>query len=346
MNKRVKTILQYLFFLGLGVFFAWLSLRTLNQEKINQITAALRSSKQWLVIPVFAMLFLGHLARALRWKLLMEPLGYRPSTANTFFAVMIGYLTNQAVPRLGEVFKCTILARYEKVPADKLIGTIIVERIIDALTLLLVFAITLAIQPHLYGELMNSLFNSRDPHAEKGIPGWIFALAALVLVCMLIAAWMIVRKKNFSDLGALLRRIGQQVIMGIGSVRKLNRPGLFLLYTLLIWSIYLFGGYVGFLALQDTRQYGIPEAFTVLSAGSVGMIASPGGIGAYAYLLQQTMQVYGLNDVIALAFGWILWMAQTAVILLGGIFSFVAIPYYNKKRLAYEKSRSRTGQDL
>ena len=78
--------------------------------------------------------------------------------------------------------------------------------------------------------------------------------------------------------------------------------------------------------------YGIKEAFAILSAGSVGMIASPGGIGAYAYLIQQTMQLYGLNEVIALAFGWILWMAQTAVILIGGLISFVALPWYNKRK--------------
>jgi hypothetical protein len=99
-----------------------------------------------------------------------------------------------------------------------------------------------------------------------------------------------------------------------------------------MWSLYLLGGFLGFMALKETEVYGIREAFTVLSAGSIGMLATPGGIGAYAYLLQKTMQVYGLNGGVALAFGWILWVVQTAVILIGGLISFVAIPYYNKKR--------------
>lgn len=338
MNKHLRTILQYLLFLGLGVFFAWLSLKNLNKEKIDQIKTALRDAKHWLIIPVFIMLFLGHLVRALRWKLLMEPLGYRPSTANTFFAVMIGYLTNQAVPRLGEVLKCTVLARYEKIPADKLIGTIIIERIIDALTLLIVFAITLLIQPHLYDELIEALFNSKSGETEKKMAGWIFGLIVMGIILLIIITWMIIKKKTLKDLGAVLKMIGQRVILGISSVRQLKKRGLFLFYTLVLWSIYLFGGYIGFMAMHDTQQYGIREAFTVLSAGSIGMIASPGGIGAYAYLLQQTMQLYGLSDVIALAFGWILWMAQTAVILIGGIFSFVAIPYYNKNRMQHEQT--------
>jgi glycosyltransferase 2 family protein len=332
MNKHLRTILQYLFFLGIGVFFAWLSLKNLNQEKIYQIKNALQTAEHWLIIPVFIMLFMGHFVRALRWRLLMEPLGYRPSIANTFFAVMIGYLTNQAVPRLGEVLKCTVLARYEKIPADKLIGTIIIERIFDALTLLIVFGITLAIQPDLYGELMDAFFNSDSKEEEKKSYGWIITIIIIAAILIGIVAWMIIKKKNFRDLLAAFKKIGQRILLGVSSVRQLKKRWLFLFYTLILWSIYLFGGYIGFMALQDTQQYGIKEAFAILSAGSVGMIASPGGIGAYAYLIQQTMQLYGLNEVIALAFGWILWMAQTAVILIGGLISFVALPWYNKRK--------------
>ena len=98
----------------------------------------------------------------MRWKLLINSLGYHPRTDNAFFAVMIGYLTNLAIPRLGEILKCTMLARYEKIPAEKLVGTIILERIIDAISLLIVFAVTLAIQPGIYTDLINAFFHS--PH--------------------------------------------------------------------------------------------------------------------------------------------------------------------------------------
>ncbi|HKB44011.1 MAG TPA: hypothetical protein VKC90_06470, partial [Chitinophagaceae bacterium] len=87
----------------------------------------------------------------------------------------------------------------------------------------------------------------------------------------------------------------------------------------------------GFYALQETQQYGVKEGFAILSAGSIGMIATPGGIGAYALLIEKTMQVYGLQAGIAIAFGWILWLSQTAVILVGGFISFAALPYFNKK---------------
>lgn len=104
--------------------------------------------------------------------------------------------------------------------------------------------------------------------------------------------------------------------------------------TVLLWLFYLAGGYMGFLAFRETDHYGIKEAFTVLSAGSIGMVITPGGIGAYAYLIKGTMELYGLKESIALAFGWVLWIAQIIVILFGGLLSFMLLPWYNKKRSA------------
>ncbi|HMT75240.1 MAG TPA: lysylphosphatidylglycerol synthase transmembrane domain-containing protein [Chitinophagaceae bacterium] len=333
MSKRFKTILQYIIFLGFGLFLAWWSLKDLTADDKSQIRDAVKNARYWLVVPVFIILILSHYVRAIRWRLLIESIGHHTTKTNAFFAVLIGYLANQAVPRLGEILKCTFLARYEKVPADKLIGTIILERIIDALCLLIVFGITLMIQPDIYGKLIDAIFNGEDKHGDtKGISSVLVTGIVAGLAILVIAIWMIKNKKTFADLLNSIRKIGQRIWNGVSAVQHLKKRGQFLIYTLLLWGLYLSGGYLGFLAFQQTEQYGLKEAFTILSAGSVGMIVSPGGIGAYAYIIEKSMQVYGLNKGIALAFGWILWLAQTAVIVLGGIISFVFIPYYNKKR--------------
>jgi uncharacterized protein (TIRG00374 family) len=332
MNKRLKTILQYIFFLALGIFLVWWSLKDLTADDRSQIRGALRTARYWLIIPVFIILLLSHLVRALRWKLLIDSLGYSPSVANSFFAVMIGYLANQAFPRLGEVLKCTVLSRYEKVPVDKLIGTIILERIIDAITLMIVFAITLAIQPTIYSQLIDTFFRSGKKDNTEHVSSAVIGLILIGVIVLLIVIWMIVRKKNLKDLREMIKKVLQSIWKGISAIQHLKKRRQFLLYTFLLWTLYLGGGYLGFIALKETQQYGLKEAFSVLSAGSVGMIVTPGGIGAYAWLIEKTMQVYGLQKGIALAFGWLLWLAQTGVILLGGLFSFVAIPYYNKKK--------------
>ncbi|MFN4313487.1 MAG: lysylphosphatidylglycerol synthase transmembrane domain-containing protein [Chitinophagaceae bacterium] len=334
MQKKISTILQYLVFLALGLLLVWLSVKDIDAESWQQIRHSLQEAKFVLFIPVFAILLFSHYIRALRWRLLMEPLGYRPDKANTFFAVMIGYLANQVFPRLGEVLKCTLLARYEKIPADKLIGTIILERLIDGFCLLAVFGITLAIQPGLYSQLVAQVFQPDSVSSESA--GWTAYLPLILLLLLLLAIgiWMWVKKKSISDILAVLRKIAARIWLGLTTIRHLKSRGSFLIYTLIIWTCYLAGGYIGFQALQETSGYGIKEAFTVLSAGSIGMIITPGGIGGYALLIERTMMLYGLSQPIAAAFGWLLWISQTLIVLLGGLTSFALLPWHNKRRRA------------
>lgn len=336
MKKKLGTILQYLFFFCLGFFFVWMSVKGINNKKWEDIKDSLEHARYWLIVPVFAILILSHYTRALRWRLLMESIGYLPDKANTFFAVMIGYLANAGVPRMGEVLKCTVLARYEKIPADKLVGTIILERLIDALSLIIIFGITLLIQPDLYGQITKQIFTSPEDEPVKKISGLLLVLIILGIIFILIAIWMIRKKKNFNDLGAAIKKIGARIWTGLSAIQHLKKRGQFLLLTLLLWSLYLSGGWLGFQALQETQQYGIREAFTVLSAGSIGMIVAPGGIGGYALFIEGTMMIYGLQQSIATAFGWLLWISQTVIILVVGLLSFIVLPWYNKKRNAQQ----------
>ncbi len=331
MNKRLLILLQYLFFLGLGIFLVWWSVKDIDNQKLSEIRSALNNARLYLIAPVFIILLLSHYVRALRWRLLMEPLGYKPGKANTFFAVMVGYLANQAFPRLGEVLKCTLLARYEKIPADKLVGTIILERLIDAVSLLIVFGITLAIQPGLYSQIINTIFNGVTEEESKKIPGYLIGLILVGILALLIVLWMMIKKKNFNDLLVAVKKIGSRIWQGLSAIQHLKKRGQFMLLTLVMWSLYISGGYIGFQALLETRHYGIKEAFTILSAGSIGMIVTPGGIGAYPYLIEATMMLYGLQQSIAVAFGWLLWLAQTVVILIFGLLSFAALPWFNKR---------------
>ncbi|MGZ8537475.1 MAG: lysylphosphatidylglycerol synthase transmembrane domain-containing protein, partial [Flavisolibacter sp.] len=156
MKRPFITILQYLFFFGLGIVFVWLSVKDINYEQWLHIKDSIQRARHWLVVPALLFMFFAHYSRALRWKILMEPLGYKPSTFNTFAAVMIGYLVNAGVPRLGEVVKCSILAKYEKVRADRLVGTIVMERAVDVVCLLTVFIAALIFQG---GIVRDKVFN-------------------------------------------------------------------------------------------------------------------------------------------------------------------------------------------
>ncbi|MBM3158873.1 MAG: flippase-like domain-containing protein [Bacteroidetes bacterium] len=326
MSKRlITTGLQYLAFLGIGLLFAWLSLRELDREKWQQLSSSVQNAKLWLVIPVSFLLLLSHYLRGIRWKLLIDPLGYKIKPINSFLTVLIGYLVNLGVPRLGEFIRCTFLSRYEKVEVEKLVGTVIVERLFDAVCLLIVFGLTWGLQPDLY-ERFSSVLTSNSQTATAGNPYFNWLILAFLL---LFTGWIIWKKKKLTDLVDQVLIVFNRVLNGLLSVRKLKKPRSFLLLTLAIWVLYLLSGYIGFMAFDATRVYGITEALTILSVGSIGMIISPGGIGIYAYLILQTMQAYGLDYTNALAFGWILWLVQTAVILCGGVLSFGVLPWIN-----------------
>jgi uncharacterized protein (TIRG00374 family) len=280
----------------------------------------------WLIIPVSMLLLFSHYLRGLRWKLLIDPMGHPIKPMNAFLTVLIGYLVNLGVPRLGEFIRCTALSRYEKIEVEKLVGTVIVERLFDAICLVIVFGLTLGLQPDLY-EKFSSAFTktaSPTPADNNQLAGWVIAILILSLL-----GWMFWKKKKINDVLQQIKMVAQRILNGLFSVRKLNKPQSFLLLTALIWMLYLLSGFIGFMAFDATRIYGLKEALTILSVGSIGMIISPGGIGVYAYLIFHTMQQYGLDYTNALAFGWILWLVQTAVILCGGVISFGMLPWIN-----------------
>jgi len=332
MKKPVATILQYLFFLCLGVFFVWLSVKDINEEQWQHIKNAIARARHWLIIPAFIFLFIAHYSRALRWKILMEPLGYKPSNFNTFAAVMIGYLVNTGVPRLGEVVKCTILSRYEKVRADKLVGTIVMERAVDVVCLLIAFICALIFQGGFIGEHIATRFSAffNDNTGQTSITRIVVFVSIIVAIAAII--YFLLKRFGHIDAVGKVKNVLRGIWHGLTSIRMIQHKGLFLFHTVLIWSLYLAGTTIGIYALQETAHLGIGGGLTTLVFGSIGMIITPGGIGAYAVIVSKLMVWYGIDEAIGTALGWLLWSVQTVIILIGGLVFFSLLSHHNKKR--------------
>jgi len=332
MKKRLTTILQYLFFLGLGIFLVWWSIHKMDDKNWAECIEALKSARYILFIPVFFIVSASHVSRAIRWKILMKPLGYSPSLANTFFAVMIGYLANLAFPRLGEVLKCTLLARYEKVPADKLVGTILIERLVDVICLLIVFAITIFTQFGLIGQF------AKDTIRENFLKGGATAIAIKfgLFIAVIIVLYFILKTlfKKFSGNSFIqkLKKILGGVKAGIGSIGKMENKWAFIFHSAFIWCCYATATYLGFFATTGTEQLSFSVAFPVLAFGSIGMILTPGGIGAYPWFVKEVMVRYGVEEGIANANGILQWVAQCVIVLAVGCVCMVLLPYFNKKK--------------
>jgi hypothetical protein len=341
MTKKLSGLFQYVFFLGLGIFLLWMTLR---KSDWNAILQDLSDAEYIYLLPATLMLLVSHFIRGLRWKILMEPLGYKPSTINTFFAVMIGYWANLAVPRLGEILKCTILARYEKVPADKLVGTIVAERAFDVVSLLVIFFITIFIQYDIIGDFTARTLGSFFSSGAGGLSMVKVGIAIGVVVLLIATAVFIFKKYSHHKLIIKIRTILRGIWQGLISVRYIRNKGLFFLYTALIWALYLLSTYMGFFAMKDMSQYGIKAAFSALSFGSLGMIIpSPGGIGSFQYAVQQVMVLYGITAEKGLSLGMLIWIAQTGIIIIFGTICFLLLPIINKHK--NEKSRHTSSQN-
>jgi glycosyltransferase 2 family protein len=340
MNKKILSILQYLLFLGLSVFLVWWSVRGITDKGWEDIKNAFRNANYLLIIPVMITLLLSHYSRALRWKILMEPLGYKPRVFNTYMAVLIGYMANLAIPRLGEVLKCTILARYEKVPADKLVGTIVAERAFDVLCLALVIIITIATQADVIGGYISVELN-KIVQTKTGAFSSTRIFIMLAAVAIVILAVVIVFKKfSHSNFVKKIKTIFEGIWHGITSVRYLKNKGWFVFHTIFIWSMYLLSVQIGFWAMKETNIYQIPQALSVLTMGSLAMIVpAPGaGLGVYALFVQNTMLAYGLKDTLGFAFGQLMWSVQFFFALISGSIALSLLPYFNKRNPVNEKS--------
>ncbi|HSZ85272.1 MAG TPA: lysylphosphatidylglycerol synthase transmembrane domain-containing protein, partial [Puia sp.] len=228
MNKRLRSLLQYMLFLGFGFFLLWLTLR---KSSWGEIKSNLAGTNFIYLIPATISLLFAHFFRAVRWKIMIEPLGYKPSVRNTFLSVLIGYWANLAFPRLGEVLKCTILARYEKVPADKLVGTILAERAFDFVTLLIVLGITIIVQYDIVGmytlDEFKKIFQSRTGHIS-----YTRVIGALIFITALIFATNYFIKK-YAHLSFIKKTklvlIG--VWSGLTSVRNIKNKGWFFFHS-------------------------------------------------------------------------------------------------------------------
>jgi hypothetical protein len=267
--------------------------------------------------------------------MLIEPLGYKPGKLNTFFGVMVGYFVNLGAPRLGEIIKCTVLARYEKVPADKLIGTIVAERAFDLVCLLLVSTITLILEFDTIGAFAMSKIEPlyQTEAGEFSITRILGIIGAILIITFLLRVLF----SRFLHINFVqrLKVILAGIWHGLTSIRYVKNKLLFLFYTAGIWALYLISTLLGFSVLQETSGLGMAAAFSVLVMGSVGMILSPGGIGAYPWMIQQTIQLYGVAaEPYGQALGWLLWVGQTVIFIVFGTMSFILLPVLNKKKHA------------
>jgi uncharacterized protein (TIRG00374 family) len=301
----------------------------MTADEKTEFSNAFNYADYWLVVPVVIMSLLSHISRSMRWKLLLEPLGYNPALKNVFAVTMVGYLANAAVPRLGEILKCTFLARYEHLKVDKLVGTILVERTFDFICYILFIGITILIQIRVVGSFFKKEM-AMIAQAE-GLPIWAKLLIAILIIILIIFTikWL-VKKYPANRIIVKLNNFFRGIGAGFTAIRNLKHRRLFVLHTLFIWSMYLLQIYIGFYAMEGTSNLNLKAAFSVLSLATLAMIATPGGIGSFPFFVSQTLAIYGISFSLGKAFGWLMWGVSTGIVIVAGVMALLLLPYMNK----------------
>lgn len=288
-----------------------------RQELWNNILLA---DLKWVFLSVFCGI-LSHLSRAYRWKYLLEPLGYKPRLANSFMAVMGGYLANLGVPRSGEILRGATISTYENVPFDKAFGTIVSERIADLAMVLLITTFGFLIQTE---NLINYFENNNiNPFLSMGI--------LLVLIIIGVIFLNLVRRSNH-PLMIKIRDFARGLLEGMRSIVRMKKKKEFLFHTLFIWTMYLLMFYVIKYAIPETNSLSLAGFMAAFIAGSFAITTTNGGIGVYPIAMGAVLLLFGINQQAGEAFGWIMWGSQTLMVVILGGLSFLFLPIYNQKK--------------
>ncbi|TKG88635.1 flippase-like domain-containing protein [Puteibacter caeruleilacunae] len=326
MKKQAINLLKYITFFAIGAFIFWLIYKDQDIEEIKEILA---NDVNYLWVWVSLGLgLLSHISRTIRWNYLVEALGKKPRLINTFLAVMVGYLMNMAVPRMGEISRCGVLSKYEKITFSKLIGTVVLERLIDMLMLLLLTALIVVLQ---FGKVITLL--KENPDIKMQVMSKLTSPYTIaVLIILFSALWVFRRKFKHTNLYARLHNFWTNLLEGIRTIKSMKHKGAFIFHSVFIWLMYYLMLYVVFFSFDFTTDLNPIAGLTTFVIASYGMVAPvQAGIGAWHFMAKESLKLYGVNNGDAVIFALVVHTSMNAMILLVGLLSVVALPFVNRK---------------
>jgi len=332
LKQNTFKILKFLSFFLLGILLFWW---VYKDQDISRIKSILTNEVNyfWIIVSVFLGL-LSHISRTIRWNLMIEPLGHKPRLLNTFLAVMIGYLMNLALPRMGEISRCGVLSRYEKIPFTKLVGTVVLERLIDVLMLLLLLVVVVITQ---FGQLMEFLNN--NPAVQEKLGKIIHSpLLPISLIVLTLIIWATRHKIKGSGFAKKLIGLLNQFAEGFKSIRKMKKKGAFVFHSVFIWVLYYLMLYCVFFSFEFTSHLAPLAGLTVFVLGSFGMVAPvQGGIGAWHFMVIEGLALYGIDRVDGQVFALLAHGSTTLMLIVFGLIALLVLPFVNERGEVEEK---------
>jgi glycosyltransferase 2 family protein len=335
-KDKIKNILKFLAFLTIGLFLLWL---VYKDQPMGELWQAIKKVNYFWILGALVISLSSHFSRAMRWKLLIKPLGYNPRISNVFYSVLVMYLSNTAIPRSGEIIRCGIVNKYEKIPFTKLLGTVFIERVWDFIMLIILMVIILFTQFDVVMSFMNN-----HPEVKSNISHILTSIYFLIPLAIIGAGSALafyylrnkIQKYNFyQKVISILRNF----IEGLKTITKMEYRIQFLLHSIFIWSMYFLMLYFCFQSFEQTSHLSVLAALTVFVMTSFGMVApTPGGIGAWHFMAIETLFIYGISkEPVGNAFALVAHGANTVFLLFFGFIAFIMLPISNNTNISSKK---------
>jgi len=325
LRKFTVKVIQFLLFFAIGAFLFWLIYK---DQDINRIQSVLKNDVNyfWIIISLIIGL-LSHMSRTSRWRILVKPISHKPRYLNTFLAIMVGYLMNLAIPRMGEISRCGVLSRYEKISFTKLLGTVVAERAVDMASLLLLLLVVILSQ---FRQVL--YFLSENPEIETKLLAIVTSPILIVGGVLLIILIYIFRNtlQNtlvYKKVTAFLSNLKE----GFISIRSIDHKGWFLFHSAAIWVLYYLMLYAVFFAFDFTSHLSLLAGLTTFVFASFGMVAPvQGGMGAWHFMAIEALALYGIAKTDGVIFAFVAHASMTVMIIVIGIISLLILPFINR----------------
>lgn len=346
MNPKIKSLIQFFIFLLIGLTLLYLLYANLDASYqkecafknipkedcslIRRILEDFASVKLVWILVICLLFMLSNLLRAFRWNQLLAPLGYKPRLTNSVGTIMIAYLSNLALPRIGEVVRAGSLARYENIPVSKVFGTVVVDRILDFISLFIVIGLAVSLS---FGNFKN--YFEDNFQMPEGTLLIILGLGAFLGLLSLYIMNRILYQTNSSNPFVLrIQQVWKGFKDGLGSIRNVDNIPFLIFNSVGIWLMYYLMTYLCFFAFEPTSGLGPVAGLVVFVFGSLGIVLpSPGGVGSFQWLVSQALIIYGIDKFDAFSFSNIMFFAiQIFCNILFGFFFLLYLPHYNKKQ--------------
>ena len=319
MKKALRIILPL--FIGAAILYYYIS--GFTDQQLDEIFESIKHADfKWLFLSLFLGL-MSHIIRAYRWNYLLETLDYHPRKGNLILTVGLSYLLNLAVPRAGEIGRAASLAKYEEgIQFDKAFGTIVAERMADIVFLLLFILLAFLLQFDFIFEMVAPLL-PKNPILLGG------EILLIIGLFYLFIKWL--RKSNNAFV-IKIRNFVEGLLQGMTSILKMPHKWWFILQTALIWFLYVAMFWVVLWAFPETENLGLDAVLVAFIAGSIAMVISNGGFGVYPVFVAEALLLYGISKEIGTAFGLLMWVSQTLLVVVFGFVCMVWLPIYNKRQ--------------